>query len=378
MKHVLCMIFLFLLLLCCCACGKKEASSAKSTTAAAVTLNADALLQAADVEHHDCAKLGHVFSIATCQSPAECYYCGETNGEKGAHDFTHATCLQKKTCTVCGLETGDFAAHLFTNATCAAPASCAVCGQTTGSASAHNFRAATCVSPSRCSVCMQTRGSALGHQWTGGSCTEPKVCTRCKRHLAAPGHKMTGGSCTQNAVCSVCGYTVKAAGHQFENGVCTVCGQSTAEASRVEASRVEASMAAAASERLTETTEPPIDRQALQAFGERIGQLLQTAHDTADDAIGMPPETRVEALQEAVDTLKEAQAVIGEARDFCKTDGRLTALVKPLDEVERAIRTSAATTVRETGFVDAAIRVRADATSGLDALQTFRKAAEKV
>ena len=367
------MLLLLFILLCLTACGKKDAVPDTQTTAP--PLDADALLREADVEHHDCAVLGHVFSVATCQAPAKCYYCGVTSGEKGAHDFTHATCLQKSICTVCGLGTGDFASHLYTNATCAAPSSCAVCGQTTGSALAHNFRAATCVSPSRCSGCMQTRGSALGHRWTGGICTEPKVCARCKRQLPAPGHKMTKGSCTEDSVCTVCGYTVKAAGHQFEDGVCTVCGQTTAEASRAEVSRAEASRAA--SELLTETTEPPIDTQTLLQYGETIEQLLQSAHDTADSAIAASAEERKHLLQDAITDLGSALETIKQAQQFCETDNRLKPLQTSLANIQKAIRKSASvSTIQDADAVKTATTVRADATAGLKAYQTYKKAVQ--
>ena len=372
MRHrIVCLVCL--LLLCLTACGKHDDTPATAVSTTAPPLDADALLAEADVEHHDCAAQGHVFSQATCQSPARCYYCGETTGTKGAHDFTRATCLAKSVCTVCGLETGDFAAHLFTDATCAAPASCAVCGQTTGSAKAHDFRAATCVSPSRCAVCMQTRGSALGHQWTGGSCTEPKVCARCKRQLAAPGHKMTAGSCTEDAVCAVCGYTVKAAGHRFEDGVCVVCGQTKAEASRADASR------AAKTETQTETTEPPIDTDALLQYGETIGQLLQSAHDTADDAIDAQPDERAQLLRGAVADLGSALDAVSQAQQLCRTDSRLQSLQAPLTEVQKAIRKSAAiVTIQDKDAIRTATTVRADATAGLQALQKYQKAVQAV
>lgn len=366
---------ILLVLLLCAACGRREdAPSQTHPVPSGSQIDADALLEEADVAHYDCKTRGHIFSAATCQAPATCYYCGQTQGEKGAHDFTHATCLHKRTCTVCGLQTGDYAAHLYTAASCAGPASCAVCGAVGKAALGHHFLPATCVSPSRCSGCMRTKGSALGHQWTGGSCTEPQTCTRCSRQLPAPGHRMTDGSCTQDAVCTVCGYTVKAKGHQFdEKGVCTVCGQTKAEASRAEAS-VRASLAQE-SELQTQTTEPPVDTDALLAYADTLETVLQQVHDTAHESISKSYDEREQMLTQAVEQLRTVTATIDEAEKFCDGDARTAGLKKPLEAVRKAIRSDAA--IRSFSGVDTvktAVDMRANATAARKALAEYVKA----
>ena len=359
-------------LLCLAACGRTaEPDATTQTTAAPLLLNADALLNEADVQHYDCAERGHVFSAATCRQAATCYYCGETQGEKGAHDFTHATCLQKSVCTVCGLERGELAAHIFSAASCAGPASCVVCGITSGSAGSHSFRPATCVSPSRCSVCMKTTGSALGHIWAGGSCTTPQVCTRCQRQIAAPGHKMTEGSCTQDAVCTVCGYTVKAPGHHFENGICTVCGQTRVEASRAESSR------AVLTGTQTET-QPLIDKTLPEQYAQTIETHLQTAHDQADASIGESVDTRAQTLSGAIDELKVVMETLDEADALCAADARFQPLQPSLTAIRKAIRESAAASSLNGDLIKKAISVRSDSTKALEALGQFRKALESL
>ena len=378
MKKVICV----LLLLCCvilASCGKQQPEPEKTTESTTEYVIDEASLLTADaVAQHDCSVHGHVYSKATCQKAATCYYCGDQTGELGAHDWTHATCLKRATCTVCGIETGSYTGHRFTTATCAGPSSCAVCGLTTGSTLAHKFRAATCVTPSMCSVCLKTTGSALGHIWTGGgSCTEDQVCTRCKRHLTAPGHQMTGGSCTQDAVCSVCGYTEKAKGHQYVDGVCTVCGKTEPPAQNEDATRPSTTVSVSSTE--VETTMPPIDIAALTQYGEAIRAHLQAAHDDADASISASAEEGRALAQSATENLRAAQTQIDEAFAMCKADARLKAASDALNAVSSAIRKSAAvTTFYDATFLKTVTTIRADSTKGLDALKTYEKAVQKL
>lgn len=337
-------------------------------------IDAGALLDAEEVVHHDCSVHGHVFSKATCQKVATCFYCGEQEGKLGAHDWTHATCIRKATCTVCGTEQGDFAAHRFTAATCAAPASCSVCGITTGSALSHHFRAATCISPSMCSTCMKKQGSALGHLWTGGSCTQGKVCSRCKRQLPAPGHKMTGGGCSEDAVCSVCGYTEKAKGHNYVDGVCTVCGKTMVQAQHDDAMRTTTAVTTE-----VETTLPPVNTEPLKKYSETIRTLLQTAHDEADAAIKLTGDESRENAASATENLREAHAQIDEAVALCKTDARLKDAADALETVKKTTRRSAAVqTFYDSTYLETITNVRADCTDGLKALKKFDAAIEKL
>ena len=373
MKKALCIA----VLLCCfflVSCRKQPEPAQNTEPSTEYLIDAQSLLEAEEVAHHDCSVHGHVFSKATCLKVATCFYCGEQTGELAAHDWTHATCLKKATCTVCGAEKGGFAEHRFTKATCAAPSSCSVCGITTGSALAHHFRAATCVSPSMCSTCMKKQGSALGHNWTGGSCTQDKICSRCSRHLPAPGHKMTEGSCTEDSVCTVCGYTVKAEGHKFVEGICTVCGKSTYQAQKDEATRT---TTAASTE--VETTLPALNKTQLLQYGETIRTHLQKAHDDADASIPVSMEEGVVLATSATESLREAQAVINEAIAYCKNDPRLKAASDALAAAGSAIKKSASvTSFYDSTFIKSVTTIRADSTKGLESLNAYDKAIQKL
>lgn len=373
MKKILCAA---IVLLCTVfvSCQKQPEPEKPSEPTTEYKIDEAALLDAEEVARHDCSVHGHVYSKATCQKPATCFYCGEETGEPAAHDWTRATCIKKAVCTVCGLEKDGFTDHRFTKATCAGPASCAVCGLTSGGALAHHFRAATCVSPAMCSGCMKKQGSALGHIWSGGSCTQGQVCSRCKRQMPAPGHKMTGGGCTVDAVCSVCGYTEKAKGHNYVEGVCTVCGKTQFEAQQEEATRTTATVTTE-----VETTLPAIDTQTLTQYAEAIRGFLLTAHDEADASISVHAEEGRGLALSATENLRSAQAQIDEAITFCKSDARLKAASDALTAVGNAIRKSAAvTSFYDDTFIKSVTTIRADSTKGLDALKAYDKAIEKL
>ena len=371
-KLLLALLVLLCVFLVSCRRDPDPVQMTESTTE--YVIDEQALLKADEVVRHDCSVHGHVFSKATCQKAATCYYCGEQTGGLAAHDWMHATCMQKATCTVCGAEKGDFAAHRFTKATCAAPASCAVCGAKSGGALAHHFRAATCVSPSMCSVCMKKQGSALGHIWTGGSCTEDQVCSRCKRHLPAPGHKMTGGSCTEDAVCSVCGYVEKAKGHNYVDGVCTVCGKTAEDVRREDATRTTTALVTE-----VETTLPEIDVAALTQYGETIRTYLQTAHDEADASISASAEEGKTLATSATENLRAAGSQIDEAILLCKSDKRLKPALDALNAVGNAIKKSAAVqSFYDSTFIKSVTTIRADSTKGLDALKAYEKAIQNL
>ena len=48
----------------------------------------------------------HAWEPASCQVPATCMLCGETQGELAAHTWVEATCIAPRTCTVCGVSEG--------------------------------------------------------------------------------------------------------------------------------------------------------------------------------------------------------------------------------------------------------------------------------
>ena len=66
--------------------------------------------------------------------------------------------------TACGHE------HVFSTATCTTPATCTECGKTQGTVADHNFISATCTEPKKCSNCGITEGNALGHTTDLGKC----------------------------------------------------------------------------------------------------------------------------------------------------------------------------------------------------------------
>lgn len=172
------------------------------------------------------------------------------------HEFEAATCQKPATCKLCGETEGDIADHQWENADCIKPKSCSVCGETEGDPIGHKWTPATCTEPKTCSVCGQIEGEALGHQWEVATCTEPKICSVCKDKEGEPlGHKIdeivtsVEPTCTKQGTgegkCTVCGETVKseipALGHEpgewevvkeatfYEGGkkakLCIVCGE---------------------------------------------------------------------------------------------------------------------------------------------------------
>ncbi len=103
----------------------------------------------------------HVFSEATCDTPATCAEDGVTEGEALGHDFLEATCDAPKTCSRCGKIEGEALGHDFAEATCKAPATCKVCEKTEGEALEHNFAPATLDSPKTCKECGLTEGEKV-------------------------------------------------------------------------------------------------------------------------------------------------------------------------------------------------------------------------
>jgi len=75
--------------------------------------------------------------------------------------------------------------HVWTAATCTTPATCTKCGATDGSAAGHTWIDATCTSPKTCSVCNETEGRAIGHKIIGGTFSSSRICEECGIELAA-------------------------------------------------------------------------------------------------------------------------------------------------------------------------------------------------
>ncbi len=69
--------------------------------------------------------------------------------------------------------------HQWEAATCERPATCTVCGQTEGAALGHNWQAADCISAKICTVCSATEGEALGHDWQPANYQTPAICKAC-------------------------------------------------------------------------------------------------------------------------------------------------------------------------------------------------------
>lgn len=93
--------------------------------------------------------------------------------------------------------------HTFGDATCEEPATCSKCGETEGEALGHTWVDADCETPKTCSVCGQTEGSALGHTWVDANFQTPKTCSACGKtdgdvlQAAFEVHGLSA-SCTEN------------------------------------------------------------------------------------------------------------------------------------------------------------------------------------
>ena len=88
-----------------------------------------------------------------------------------ASSKTHTEQTSKTTSTP---ETEPIHTHVFSNATCTSPATCS-CGETQGNANGHNWKDATCTNAKTCSDCGITEGTALGHSWNNATCTSPST-----------------------------------------------------------------------------------------------------------------------------------------------------------------------------------------------------------
>lgn len=90
--------------------------------------------------------------------------------------------------------------HIFTEATCISPAECSICGMINKGALGHAFNGQTCDDGGTCSRCGEI-GSPLGHSWYDATCTDPQKCNRCGiTDGNALGHSDNG-----NGKCSRCG-----------------------------------------------------------------------------------------------------------------------------------------------------------------------------
>jgi len=83
---------------------------------------------------------------------------------------------ESRSCNNCGaVETRDYGSplgHNYSIATCELPATCTRCGDTDGSPLGHNYNTATCESPATCTRpgCSATYGSPLGHDYSDATC----------------------------------------------------------------------------------------------------------------------------------------------------------------------------------------------------------------
>lgn len=67
----------------------------------------------------------------------------------------------------------------YTLATCETPETCIYCGLTRSEPRGHSWKSATCTEPKTCRECGKTEGNPLGHSWKDATCTAPKTCARC-------------------------------------------------------------------------------------------------------------------------------------------------------------------------------------------------------
>ena len=121
----------------------------------------------------------HQWIKATCNSPAICELCEETEGKALGHKWKEATCTVSKTCSICGEIEGKALGHKWKKATCTAAKTCSICGETEGKVLGHKWKKATCTTAKTCSACGETEGKALGHKWKEATYAEPKTCSVC-------------------------------------------------------------------------------------------------------------------------------------------------------------------------------------------------------
>lgn len=103
----------------------------------------------------------HEWNPATCDAPAVCSLCGETEGSPNGHSWLAATCSAPKTCEICGEVTGEALSHDWIDATCSSPKTCEICGEVTGEALNHDWIDATYEAPKTCAFCGATEGEPL-------------------------------------------------------------------------------------------------------------------------------------------------------------------------------------------------------------------------
>ena len=81
--------------------------------------------------------------------------------------------------------------HSWLKATCSTPSQCEYCGETKGRTLSHVWRAATCIEAKYCELCGETAGSASGHSWRAATYTSPKICSKCGATYGAPLQQQT-------------------------------------------------------------------------------------------------------------------------------------------------------------------------------------------
>lgn len=69
--------------------------------------------------------------------------------------------------------------HEMAPATCDTPATCTKCSETEGEPLGHKWADAACTTPKTCTVCPVTEGEALGHQWVEANYQDPQTCSVC-------------------------------------------------------------------------------------------------------------------------------------------------------------------------------------------------------
>ncbi len=108
-----------------------------------------------------CGECEHQWGQASCDQPAACAKCGETQGAALGHSWMDATCDAPKTCSRCKATEGAALGHNWMDATCDAPKTCSVCGTTEGGRAEHQWQKATVNTPKTCEVCGTTEGDKL-------------------------------------------------------------------------------------------------------------------------------------------------------------------------------------------------------------------------
>lgn len=122
--------------------------------------------------------------------------------------------------------------HEWKAASCEEPAICVLCSETDGAPLGHSFGTATCEAPATCVRCAKTEGAPLGHRGGTANCTNGAFCEACGVEYTAKDASVHAKESSwvkerdSHFKLFECCNTPDTASeaHQKQNGVCSVCG----------------------------------------------------------------------------------------------------------------------------------------------------------